>query len=104
MKWLLGLLPLALLPIPVAQADQYDYVARLDSQGVYYENILDVIELGKQSCHYLRQGHEVIDVLTNVYNHGYAKPESGVIVQAAVEEMCPDEQATLQAFIDKARA
>jgi hypothetical protein len=39
-----------------ANADQYDFISALDNQGVSYNNIVDMIELGKGICHTIRNG------------------------------------------------
>jgi Protein of unknown function (DUF732) len=39
-----------------AHADQYDFISALDSAGVSYESMLDMIDIGKELCHDLRSG------------------------------------------------
>jgi hypothetical protein len=59
-----------------AKADQYDYVSALDSNGVYYGSILDVIDLGKLTCRKLRMGDLVTGVAFDVNGRGVFNPLS----------------------------
>ena len=39
-----------------AHADQYDFISQLDNAGVSYKSTIDMIDIGKQLCHDLRNG------------------------------------------------
>ncbi len=75
---------------PAAAADPIDFVMLLDDEGVYYESISDVIDLGKFTCRMLRSGAPVPAALSNVQSAGYAPYETGIIVYSAGANMCPD--------------
>ena len=75
---------------PPAEADPIEYVMILDDEGVYYESMTDVIDLGKYTCRMLRSGAAVPAALNNVASSGYAPYETGIIVYAAGQKMCPD--------------
>lgn len=81
-----------------AHADQYDFIYELDSSGVSYEPISDMIDVGKAVCHDLRLGLPVQTPLSKLENGGFAPYESGVIVAAASLKMCPDQRAVLLEF------
>ena len=81
---------LAVTLAPPAAADPIEYVMFLDDEGVYYESMTDVIDLGKFTCRMLRSGAAVPAALNNVADAGYAPFETGIIVYAAGLKMCPD--------------
>jgi hypothetical protein len=83
-----------------AHADEDSYVAQLDRHGVYYASILDVIDLGKLSCHRMRSGMTMISTLDEVVVSGYSRQEAVWIVASAVSEMCPDQFYRTQKFHD----
>lgn len=91
----------AISTAPAVHADEYDYVSQLDSNGVYYSNILNVIDLGKSSCRQLRMGNPVPSVLHRIVGQGYAGVEAGVIISAAAENMCPDTIPILRSFANQ---
>ncbi|MCX8564013.1 DUF732 domain-containing protein [Mycolicibacterium mucogenicum] len=84
-----------------AQADQYDFVSNLDNNGVYYSSISGVIDAGKMTCRLLRSGAGVPGALGFLSRVGYARYESATIVVAAVDNMCPDAQPVIDAFVNK---
>ena len=86
----LGLAAVGMGPAPDAAADPIDYVMVLDDEGVYYESISDVIDLGKFTCRMLRSGAPVPAALNNAASAGYAPYETGIIVYSAGANMCPD--------------
>jgi hypothetical protein len=65
-------------------------VSALDNSGVYYASISDVIDLGKLACSNLRNTGSVPRALGMVQQAGYGAYESGIIVGAAANQMCPD--------------
>ncbi|MGV0814914.1 DUF732 domain-containing protein [Mycolicibacterium boenickei] len=81
-----------------AHADQYDFVAQIDSEGVYYSSIIDVIDQGKMACRLLRGGAGVPAALNYVARGGYADYETAIIVVAAAQNMCPDVMPILAAY------
>lgn len=83
-----------------AQADQYDFVAQIDSRGVYYSSIIGVIDDGKMACRMLRGGAGVPTALNYVAGDGFAEYEAVVIVVAAAQNMCPDVMPILAAYAD----
>lgn len=78
-----------------AQADEYDFIGQLDSSGVYYESILDMIDIGKELCHDLRSGAAPPVVLGKLQNSGFAAAESAIVLMSAVNNMCPDTKAAV---------
>ncbi|MDZ5087381.1 MULTISPECIES: DUF732 domain-containing protein [Mycobacteriaceae] len=91
----------AITAAPVAPADQYDYVIALDNQGIYYESISDIIDIGKLACSNLRSGTPQYagSVATSA---GYSSSEVGIIILAATNNMCPDQIPTLRAYVQSA--
>ncbi|OBB22010.1 hypothetical protein A5792_08295 [Mycolicibacterium peregrinum] len=88
----------AMMLAVLARADQYDFVAQIDSRGVYYASISDVIDDGKMACRMLRGGASVPAALNYVAGDGFAEYEAVVIVVAAAQNMCPDVMPTLAAY------
>lgn len=81
----------AAISAPAAKADQYDFIAQLDSNGVYYHDIDGMIDDGKMTCSKMRNGvplGSVIDWL--MHDGGFPTQEAGIIVDAAASHMCPD--------------
>jgi hypothetical protein len=78
-----------LLASPV-RADQYDFISQLDNQGVSYDSMLDMIDIGKELCHDLRSGATPGVVLGKLQNTGFAPAESVIVLVAAVNNMCVD--------------
>lgn len=73
-----------------AKADQYDFISQLDNQGVSYESMIDMIDIGKDLCHDLRSGANPGMVLGKLQNTGFAPAESAIVLVAAVNNMCVD--------------
>lgn len=73
-----------------ARADQYDFIAQLDNGGVYYESMIDMIDIGKELCHELRFGVTPSLVLGKLQRTGFAPTESAIVLIAAVDNMCVD--------------
>lgn len=86
-----------MLAVP-AQADQYDYVAQIDSRGVYYSSIIGVIDDGKMVCRMLRGSGSVPAALNYVAGDGFADYEAVIIAVAAAQNMCPDVMPILAAY------
>ncbi|RDH76909.1 DUF732 domain-containing protein [Mycolicibacterium moriokaense] len=82
------------LSVP-AQADEFDFIGELDSTGVYYESISDMIDIGKELCHDLRVGTAPPVVLGKLQNSGFAAAESAIVLMSAVNNMCPDAKAAV---------
>jgi hypothetical protein len=70
----------------------------IDANGVYYESILDVIDLGKLSCHRMRMGQSARQALDGVVATGYSSQEAVRIVSAAMGNMCNDQLYRAQKF------
>lgn len=94
-----GLALIGLIAAAQAHADQYDFVADLDSNGVFYSSILDVIDQGKMACRLMRSGAGVPAALNFVSRGGYSDFETGIIVADASIYMCPDTQPVVRAFL-----
>jgi Protein of unknown function (DUF732) len=90
----------ALAAATAAHADEDSYVVQLDNHGVYYASILDVIDLGKLSCHRMRSGTTMLSTLENVVASDYSRQEAVWIVASAVSEMCPDQFYRTQKYHD----
>ena len=73
-----------------AHADEYYFISQFDSTGVYYESILDMIDIGKELCHDRRGGAAPPVVLGKLRNTGLATAESAIVLMSAVNNMCPD--------------
>lgn len=84
------MLTLSSLAAPAAHADELDYTIALDNNGVYYENINDVIDLGKKVCGQLRRGNPVATVQQSLATAGYPGVEGAIVIRAATANMCPD--------------
>ncbi len=85
---------------PPASADQYDFISALDNQGVSYNNILDMIDIGKAICHSIRNGNALGSVNDALASNGwYSAQERGIIVVAAANTMCPDIWPALNAQV-----
>ena len=97
-----GLALIGLIAAAPADADQYDFVADLDRNGVFYSSILDVIDQGKLACRLMRSGAGVPAALNFVARGGYSDYETGIIVAAASLNMCPDTQPVVRAFLHPA--
>lgn len=97
-----GLALVGLFSAAPAHADQYDFVADLDNNGVYYASITDVIDQGKLVCRLMRSGAGVPVALNFVARGGYPDYETGIIVAAASFNMCPDTQPVVRAFLHPA--
>jgi hypothetical protein len=83
-----------------AQADQYDYVSALDSRGVYYASISDIIDVGKITCGAMRRGQRITGptgVGAPITSLGYSPMEAAIITAEAARHMCPDQLPRLQA-------
>ena len=76
-----------------AHADQYDFISQLDNSGVSYESMIDMIDIGKELCHDLRNGVAPPAVLGKLQRTGFATAESAIILVSAVNNMCPDTKA-----------
>ena len=79
-----------------AHADQYDFISQLDNSGVSYQSMIDMIDMidiGKQLCHDLRNGATPPAVLSKLQRTGFAPAESAIILMSAVNNMCPDTKA-----------
>jgi hypothetical protein len=73
-----------------AHADQYDFISELDSKGVYYRDIIGMMDLGKQTCFNLRTATPLGEILKYLVNQqGFAGYEAATIVAAAATNMCP---------------
>ncbi len=81
-----------------ARGDEYDFIGQLDSTGVYYESILDMIDVGKELCHDLRGGMAPPVVLGKLQNTGFAAAESAIVLMSAVNNMCPDAKSAVVAW------
>ena len=73
-----------------ARADQYDFIAQLDSMGVYYSSMLDMIDIGKELCHDLRFGAPPPAMLGKLQRTGFAPAEAAIVLLSAVNTMCLD--------------
>jgi hypothetical protein len=76
-----------------ARADQYDFISQLDNSGVSYQSMIDMIDIGKQLCHDLRNGVAPPVVLGKLQRTGFARAESAIILMSAVNNVCPDTKA-----------
>lgn len=84
------LLTIGLLVAPMAHADEFDFTNDLDTNGIYYDSILDMIDLGKKTCSQLRRGNSVGAVQQSLAAAGYPGIEGSIIIRAATANMCPD--------------
>jgi len=85
-----------------AHADQFDYVSYLDNNGIYYSDILDVIDMGKQLCSVGRSaplGQAMANGIGRIITgRGYAlMTEGGIILNGAMNNMCPDIRPRVEA-------
>ena len=95
---LAALLAVAIGSPAQASADQFDYVADLDANGIYYTSITEVIDLGKEVCMRVRNGFGPILAMMMIYGEGFnSAQEQGVILTSAANNMCPDIWPALKA-------
>lgn len=73
-----------------ARADQYEFISDLDNSGVSYGSILDMVDIGKELCHDLRNDVSPSAVLGKLRRTGFAPAESAIVLVSAVNNMCPD--------------
>ena len=76
-----------------AHADQDDFISQLDNSGVSYQSTIDIIDVGKQLYHDLRNGATPPAVLGKLQRTGFAPAESAIILMSAVNNMCPGTKA-----------
>lgn len=81
-----------------ARADQYDFVSELDNSGVSYASITDMIGIGKELCHDLRNDVSPSLVLGKLRRTGFAPTEAAIILTAAVSNLCPDTKPLVVAW------
>lgn len=102
MSLVAGIAALAgLLTSAPAHADQYDFVVYLDNNGVYYSSVSGVIDAGKMTCRILRSGGGVPAAIGFLGRAGYERYEAATIIVAAVDDMCPDTQRVIDAFLNQ---
>jgi hypothetical protein len=88
------------LSSPAARADEFDFISALDNQGVTYNNILGMINVGKGICHTIRDGGTLASVDADLASRGWeSATERGIIVIAAANHMCPDIWPALNAQV-----
>ncbi len=80
---------LAAAPIPLAHADQTDFVLQLDNEGVAYGKIDEIENEGKIACTELRENDPVSQVVKGLRPF-YDEVTSTLIVKAAAQNLCPD--------------
>ena len=88
-KIVLGIAVALVAPMPLAHADQTDFVLQLDNEGVAYGKIDDVKNDGKIACTSLR-GNDPISHVIQGLRPFYDQVTSTLIVKAAVQNLCPD--------------
>jgi len=86
-----------------SRADDIDYTIALDDNGIPYESMGDIIEIGKLACSHLRSGWPVTitqavqagdpnkSVGAPITQAGYAPLEAAIITVAAAVHMCTDQ-------------
>ena len=57
---------------------------------MYYESMIDTIDIGKELCHELRFGVEPSLVLGKLQRTGFAPAESAIVLLSAVNTVCVD--------------
>lgn len=85
---------------PPARGDHFDFIVQLDSKGVSYPSIIEMIGIGKQLCHDLRTGTGPPRVLDKLRNTGFAPAESTIVLMSAVYHMCDDARTAVVAWAD----
>lgn len=91
----------ALVGAAPAHADQYDFVVYLDNNGVYYSSVSGVIDAGKMTCRILRSGGGVPGAMGFLGRAGYERYEAATIVVAAADDVCPDVEPVIDAFLNE---
>jgi hypothetical protein len=93
-------LAVGLMASPFAHADEYDFISDIDGRGVYYDDMLDMMDTGKLACATLRRGgntQAVVGITRYLMNEkGFSAQESVIIVTSAAKHMCPDTLALLR--------
>ena|ERR1700737_1060231 len=88
-KIMLGIAVSLAAPIPLAHADQTDFLLQLDNEGVFYKNASDMENDGKIACTELRENDPVSQVIKGLRPF-YDEVTSTLIVKAAAQNLCPD--------------
>ncbi len=83
-----------------AHGDHYDFIVQLDSMGVSYTSVVEMVVIGKQLCHDLRSGAQPPSVLDKLRNTGFAPAESTIVLMSAVYHMCDDAKSTVVSWAD----
>lgn len=98
---------------PAARADEYDFVADFEEDGVHYASIGDLLGLGYLACTQLADGTDVKQVFLNLIDAeaqvppprldggpGYSSSTlRGVsIVTSAVFYLCPEQRHRVEQF------
>ena len=96
----------SLTAIPLAHADELSYLQRLDSQGVPYgTGATWAIKLGRSICVTLRAADDVADAVMETaragMSSGFSQHEAGVVIGAAVGELCPDQEARIRRYLQR---
>lgn len=74
-----------------AHADEYDFISAVDGSGIYYANILDMIDAGKVACHGMRARTYGPALASQLNSFGtWTAHEKTIIMTAAANTMCPD--------------
>jgi hypothetical protein len=86
---------------PAANADQYDFINRLDASGVSYTGYMsDMIDLGKVVCHELRMQTPVPAIVGYLKSRNFPDHDAGTIVGAAAATMCPDTWPFIDSYLN----
>jgi hypothetical protein len=77
------------LAVP-AHADAGGYLAELDQAGVSYRDPTDATNAGLSICQGLQKGDSFDTAVDSETAAGYSGHDAGLIVGAAVKNLCPD--------------
>ena len=94
-KIVLGIAVALAAQLPLAHADQTDFLLQLDNEGVFYGKSESMENNGKIACTSLRQNVPIADVITHLRPF-YDQVTSTLIVKSAVQNLCPDMSARLR--------
>ena len=94
---MLGIAVALAASIPLAHADQTDFLLQLDNEGVFYKDASDMKNQGKFVCTELRENWAISRIIDErrVFYDGNT---SALIVRAAAQNLCPDMLPRLHAL------
>ena len=86
-----------LVIMPLARADETTYLGVLDSNGVKYSTPAAAVLTGRTVCTALEHHATAEQIETGITSGGFSPQDGGIIVGAAVRNLCPQDIPLLNA-------